>query len=107
MSDFLLIETRGPLGDNSPQFYDRARTLQQGGHKVMLYLVENGVLSVRQKPAGQLLRPLLDAGVTIHADSFSLQERGISATAIANNIQKTGLELVLNSLASGFKPLWH
>jgi hypothetical protein len=41
------------------------------------------------------------------ADSFSLQERGISANRLLPGVKAAPLETVVDRLAGGCKALWH
>ncbi len=106
MAQYLLIESRDPFECNDVTYYcDLARGLVQGGNEVTLFLVQNGVLSVRPSVQSAALSALVRDGVTVLADDFSLQERGI--TKLAEGVAKAPIEVVVDHLAAGHKTLWH
>lgn len=116
MSDYLLIESRDPfesvgVGD----FLDLAEGLAKEGHAVTLFLVQNGVLPARHGaqsnfPANMHVRSLAALaanGVEVLADSFSLEERGISPNRLIAGVAVAPLSTVIDQLAAGRKALWH
>jgi len=48
---------------------------------------------------------LARSGVTVLADDFSLQERGI--TKLAEGVAAAPIDVVVDHLAAGDKTLWH
>lgn len=109
MSEYILIESRGAFDSNdTPRFYELAADLAKRGDTVTLYLVQNGVLSVRQGiPASATFAELAGAGVEVLADDFSLSERGIDRDRIAAGIVSAPLDVVVDHLANGRKAIWH
>ncbi len=83
-----------------------ARQLREQGHKVTLFLVQNGALGARPSPAGESLQTLANDGVEILVDDFSLKERGIATSDMAANISTAPLDRILDDLAAGYKVLW-
>ena len=59
------------------------------------------------RPSAQApqLRFLVGSGITILADDFSLNERGISK--LLDGVQKASIEIVVDYLEAGHKTLWH
>jgi hypothetical protein len=47
----------------------------------------------------------VQSGVTVLADDFSLQERGISK--LAEGITAAPIDAIVDRLAAGHKTLWH
>ena len=106
MAQYLLIESRDPFESNDVSYYyDLAKGLVEGGNEVTLFLVQNGVLSARPSAHSAALGALAQSGVTVLADDFSLQERGIAK--VAEGVVAASIEVVVDQLAAGHKTLWH
>jgi hypothetical protein len=57
---------------------------------------------------GSYLGRLASAGVTLLADDFSLQERGIKPVELQPGIQLSGIEALVNALVQeNTKAIWH
>ena len=106
MAQYLLIESRDPFESNDVgYYYDLAKGLVEGGNEVTLFLAQNGVLSARPSAQAAALSALAQSGVTVLADDFSLQERGIAR--LAEGVAAASIEVVVDHLAAGHKTLWH
>ena len=116
MADYLLIESRDPF--ESAQvggFLDLADGLAKEGGAVTLFLVQNAVLAARHGAQSNFpdnarvksLAALAANGVKVLADSFSLQERGISPNRLIAGITVAPLSAVIDLMAAGRKALWH
>jgi len=106
MAEYLLIESRDPFESNDVgYYYDLARGLVEGGNQVTLFLAQNGVLSARPSAHSAALSALARSGVTVLADDFSLQERGIAK--LAEGVNAAPIDVVVDHLAAGHKTLWH
>ena len=106
MAQYLLIESRDPFESNDVgYYYDLAKGLVDGGNQVTLFLAQNGVLSARPSTHSAALGALARGGVTVLADDFSLQERGISK--LAEGVTAAAIDVVVDHLAAGHKSLWH
>ena len=106
MAQYLLIESRDPFESNDVgYYYDLAKGLLEGGNQVILFLAQNGVLSARPSAKSAALGALARSGVTVLADDFSLQERGI--TKLAEGLAAAPIDVVVDNLAAGAKTLWH
>lgn len=104
--DYLLIESRDPFECNDVgYYYDLAKGLVEGGNKVTLFLAQNGVLAARPSAHSATLSALARAGVTVLADDFSLQERGIAT--LAEGVASSPIDVVVDHLAAGYKTIWH
>ena len=106
MTQYLLIESRDPFESNDVRYYyDLAKGLVEGGNQVTLFLAQNGVLSARPSAQSAALGALVRSGVTVLADDFSLQERGISK--LSEGVAVASIDVVVDHLAAGHKTLWH
>jgi hypothetical protein len=106
MAKYLLIESRDPFESNDVgYYYELAMGLAEGGNEVTLFLAQNGVLPARPSKHSAALGALARSRVTVLADDFSLQERGI--TELAEGVAAGSIEVVVDHLAAGEKTLWH
>ena len=106
MAGYLLIETRDPFESNEVSYYcDLARGLLEAGNEVTLFLVQNAVLAARPLARSPALRSLIGSGVTVLADDFALQERGIAK--LLDGVQIAPIETVVDHMEAGHKILWH
>jgi hypothetical protein len=108
LAKYLFIESRDSFASSDVVFsYDLARRLAAGGNQVTLYLVQNGVLPTRAGARDPGFAKLIQAGVELLADDFSLRERGISAARLQPGIKPSSLDIVIDRLADGSKAIWH
>jgi sulfur relay (sulfurtransferase) DsrF/TusC family protein len=108
MNDYLFIESRDPYETASAALgFDLALELARAGHRVTIFLVQNGVFAVRGKASHGLLMPLAGAGIELFADQFSLRERGIAATRVQRHVRPAPLEVVVDRLAAGSRAIWN
>jgi len=108
MTSYLLIESRDPF-DNGvvARQYELAANLAKEGNEVTLFLVQNGVLPARPGDCSSLLTNTARSGVEVLADDFSLRERGIAASRLADGVMAAPLSVVIDYLAAGRKAIWH
>ena len=116
MADYLLIESRDPFESvEVGNFLTLAEGLSKEGSQVTLFLVQNAVLAARHGAQSgfphnmgvRALAALAGNGVKVLADSFSLQERGISPNRLIAGVTVATLSTVVDHLAAGHKTLWH
>jgi sulfur relay (sulfurtransferase) complex TusBCD TusD component (DsrE family) len=108
MAKYVLIESRDPFESADVGFcHDLARRLAAEGNEVTLFLVQNGVLPARRGARASGLAELVQAGVEVRADDFSLRERGIAASRLQAGIKPSPLDVVVDRLADGCKVIWH
>ena len=107
MTTYVLIESRDPFESRDTEFVEQtAIALKERGHAVTVFLVQNGVLAAR-KTTGRLRR-LAEAGVIVLADDFSLHERGIKADELAQGIEASGIDRLVEAIAhANTKAIWH
>ena len=108
MASYLLIESRDPFESRDVEFcHDLARRLLAAGDRVTIFLVQNGVLPTRRGAQMSGLSELVEAGVEVFADDFSLRERGIAIDRLQPGVKLSALDLVVDRLAEGCKAIWH
>ena len=108
MAAYLLIESRDPFDSaDVANNYRLAADLVRQGNEVTLFLVQNGVLPARPGVAAKGLSGVVDAGVSVLADDFSLRERGIDAGNLCDGVSAAPLDIVVDHLADGAKAIWH
>src|SRR4029078_13654883 len=99
MAEYLLIESRDPFESNDVgYYYDLAMGLVEAGNQVTLFLAQNGALSARPSAHSAALSALAESGVTVLADDFSLQERGIAK--LAEGVAAASIDLVVYHIRS-------
>src|SRR5262252_6121718 len=88
LSNFVFIESRDPFESPGINTVSKAAVaLRKEGHTVTVFLVENGVLGARKQATESQVPAIVESGVTVLADDFSLQERGISMDECAPGLQ--------------------
>src|SRR4030095_4373864 len=102
---YLLIESRDPFESNDVGYYcDLARGLAEAGNQVTLVLVQNAVLAARPLARGAALQSLIGSGISVLADDFALQERGI--TKLLDGVEAAPIETVVDRIEVGHKTMW-
>lgn len=108
MANYLLIESRSPYeSGDAGYFFSLASGLAGGGDDVTLFLVENAVLAARSAAQDAGLEGVTGAGVSVLADQFALDERGIAADGLCPGVEAASLERLVDALAGGAKAIWH
>jgi len=108
MNKYLLIESRDPFDSHdSCLFHDLARGQAREGNEVTVFLIQNGVLPARKDSIyADRLTELVENGVTVLADDFSLRERAVRR--LTEGVQPSTVDaLVTLALTEGTKTLWH
>jgi intracellular sulfur oxidation DsrE/DsrF family protein len=108
MSRYLLILSEDSIERREAErLHELTAQLRRPGHEVTLFLVQNAVLPARATCRYPVLSPLIDSGVEVLADEFSLRERGIQVTELMSGVRAAPLDVVIERLASGCKVLWN
>ena len=110
MATYLLIESRDPFESSSAQHFLRlAGMIAENGDAVILHLIQNGVLSLRKgNRLSNEIKELMKQHVTIHADEFSLKERGIQSHECLEGVGRSGPDQIIETLLKpGVKAIWH
>ena len=107
MTEYVLIESRDPFESRDTEFLEQtAMAIRERGHPVTVFLVQNGVFAAR-KTAARFKR-LTDAGLLLLADDFSLRERGIKPSELAQGIQESGISSLVDAITQpNTKAIWH
>ena len=111
MAAYLLIESRDPFEySDTTYMYQMAGDLVSNGNRVTLFLIQNGVLcarsNVKDNPLTALRRE--SPSVRVEADDFSLRERGISTTGLADGVTVSSVDNLVDQLVqSDIKVVWH
>src|SRR5262245_12612124 len=109
MSQYLLIESKGPL-DGGDYSFELAGQLREAGHNVSLYLLQDGVFAARRQfEAGdKLLSAAKARQVSLLADEVSLRQRGITRERLAETVRVSSMdELVDLLMEKSDKAIWH
>ncbi|MGH7334249.1 MAG: DsrH/TusB family sulfur metabolism protein [Candidatus Rokuibacteriota bacterium] len=108
-SQYVFIESRDPFESTETAFVaDTASALRACGRAVTVFLVQNGVLATRAAARGTQVRRLTECGVTVLADDFSLQERGIEAGELSDGVRAASIETLVDLVVRpDTKTLWH
>jgi sulfur relay (sulfurtransferase) complex TusBCD TusD component (DsrE family) len=107
MANYLLIESRDPFEWNDvSRTYSLATGLAREGNQITLFLVQNGVFPARRSSKSAELTSLSKSGVRVLADDFSLRERGIGAGSLAEGVNSSAIDAVVDGLAAGHKAIW-
>jgi sulfur relay (sulfurtransferase) complex TusBCD TusD component (DsrE family) len=109
LSNYVFIESRDPF--DSPGTHSVSRTavaLRKEGHSVTVFLVENGVLGARKQAEKSQVPAIVESGVTVLADDFSLQKRGISMEECAPGLRTgTMAHLIELIVKENTKAVWY
>jgi sulfur relay (sulfurtransferase) complex TusBCD TusD component (DsrE family) len=109
MINYIFIESRDPFESRDTRFVEEtAAALKQRGHQVTVFLVQNGVLAARRNNHENYLGRLNREGITLMADDFSLRERGLQSGELAQGVQESTIESLVDALVQeNTKAIWH
>ena len=111
MAQYVLIESRDPFEYADTNYmYDMAGDLLSKGNRVTLFLIQNGVFCARSNVKNNPLTALRREApaVRVEADDFSLRERGISTTGLADGVTVSSVDNLVDQLVqSDIKIVWH
>ena len=101
MANYVFIESRNPFD------METAVALKKKGHTVTVFLVQNGVLGARRLADRSPVPDIVESGVTVLADNFSLQERGISIDECAPGLQAGTMDHLIDLIVrENTKSVW-
>ncbi|MFF1278691.1 DsrE family protein [Streptomyces marokkonensis] len=105
---YLMIESKGNwAGPNAGTFLRDAAALAEAGHRVRVFLVEDGVLTAVGTDVPEIRR-LAAAGAEILVDDFSAAQRALSATTLSPHVRVAGMDAVAAALSEdGCRGVWH
>jgi len=102
LANYVFIESKSPFDTEA------AVALKKMGHSVTVFLVQNGVLCARRVAAKSQVPAIVESGVTVLADNFSLQERGISIDECAPGLQAGTMDHLIDLIVQeNTKAVWH
>ena len=109
MSNYVLIESRDPFDSPDTLFLaDTAVALRKRGNNVTVFLVQNAVLGARRQSRKSVLPQLLESGITVLADDFSLRERGIQSDECPDAVKTSNIDQLVDLIAQeNTKAVWH
>ena len=110
MPSYLFIESRDPFETRDvEEGYRLVAELAAKHTPVTLFLVQNGVLAARQGARAEQFTALTATPqVTVLADTFALQERGIPTSALMPGVQASDMDTLVDLLmVDGQKAIWH
>ncbi|MBP6219074.1 MAG: DsrE family protein [Oligoflexales bacterium] len=108
MLSYLLIETQDSFeSKDTKKWANLAIDLQDQGAKVVFHLLENGVLAARSSSLSSEIKRLIESGMEVEADLFSLKERGIEKDRQVAGLQISSPDKIIERMQEGFKVLWH
>jgi predicted peroxiredoxin len=87
---------------------ETALALRKKGHTVTIFLVENGVLGARKQAAKSQVPAIVESGVTVLADDFSMQKRGISMDECSPGLQAGSMVHLIDLIVQeNTKAVWY
>ena len=87
---------------------DTAVSLKKRGNNVTIFLVQNGVLTVRSRARKSQLPQLLESGIAVLADDFSLHERGIRVDEFQSAVRVASIDQLVDLIVQeNTKAIWH
>ena len=109
MSNYVIIESRDPFESRDVRFVvDTATNLKRKGNDVTVFLLQNAVLAVRGNARLSHLPPLVEEGVRLLADDFSLSERGIQPGEFEGGVQVSSIDALVDMIVRpNTKVIWH
>ena len=108
MSDYLFIQSQEPFTETRTQHqFELIEQLHDAGHQVSVLLVQNGVVPARRGARSDLFDRLLNSGVSMHADVFSLRQRELDDADLKERIGTCDLQVVIDAMLAGHKVIWH
>lgn len=107
MAEFLLVESEDSAESAGPaRFLADAAGLVQAGHRVTLFLVQDGVRAAARE--GPALAEALAGGAVVLADDHSLHRRALPAERLHPEVTVTGIDALADRLlAPGVRVVWH
>ena len=108
MSRYLFIQSQDPFTETRTLHqFALARQLFDAGHSVRLLLVQNGVTPARKGARTPCFDALLNAGIPVSADDFSLRQRQIGTADLKDTVTATSIDTVIDALLDGNKVIWN
>jgi hypothetical protein len=107
MDSYVLIGSRDPDGPDSRRCYGLAGMLADSGADVTVFLLQNAVLAARRTSGGAAALSSLANRTAVVADTFSLRQRAILATELADGVASGDIDDLIDMvMVDGRKVLW-
>ena len=108
MKNYLCIESQGAFeAAGTAHFLSLARDLKKQGNGVEVLLIQNGVIGARAEAKSEGLGELIQAGIPVWADDFSMRERALASANLKRGIRPAPIATVIERMATGWNVLWH
>ncbi|WP_101675101.1 DsrE family protein [Alloalcanivorax mobilis] len=108
MSHYLFIQSQDPFTETrAARQYELVGDLYDAGHDVTLLLVQNGVTPARQAARSPVFDRLLEWGVPVIADGFSLRQREMQESDLKDAVEIGDVSLAIDALLDGHKVIWN
>ena len=109
MPNYVFIESRDPFESPDTSFLaDTATSLKRRGNDVTVFLVQNAVLAMRKQAVKSQLPQLLESGINVMADDFSLRERGIQSDECLGQVTIAAIDQLVDLIVrENVKAIWH
>ena len=109
MPNYIFIESRDPFDSPDTSFLaDTATSLKRRGNDVTVFLVQNAVLATRKQARKSQLPRLIESGIAVLADDFSLRERGIQSDECQSAIKTASIDQLVDLIVQeNTKAVWH
>ena len=109
MTNYVFIESRDPFVSRDTRFVEEtAISLRKRGHEVTVFLVQNAVLAARQGARDSCIACMVEAGVNLLADDFSLCERGIQPTEVCTGVRPSEIDVLVDAITQeNTRAIWH
>lgn len=106
MRSYLFIESRGEHeSPDVPALLRLGGGLRGAGHPVTVFLIQNAVATLG---ADEPWRSLVDAGIDLWVDEFSLRTRGLGEKQCPPGVRLGGADdLVRMLMTDGVVAVWH
>jgi intracellular sulfur oxidation DsrE/DsrF family protein len=108
VANYLFIQSQDPFTEtHTATQFGLIRQLREAGNTVAVLLVQNGVTATRSGAKAAAFDQLLDGGIDVMADSFSLQQREIATAQLKPGVRAGAIEVVADALLAGHKVIWN
>lgn len=108
MANYLFIQSQDPFTEaRTDAQFDLMQRLRGAGNEVAVLLVQSGVSAARQGARTRTFDRLLDGGITVLADDFSLQQREITADQLKPGVRSAAIDVAVDALLAGHKVIWN
>ncbi|MBM7333417.1 MAG: DsrE family protein [Alcanivorax sp.] len=108
MSKYLFIQSQDPFTEQRTRHqFELIGQLHDAGHDVSVLLVQNGVTPARRGALGEGLDRLLDGGVPVYADAFSLAQRELEEDDLKDRVGLSDLHIIIDAMLARGKVIWH